>query len=282
MRKFVNFEDYSCTQPLYIGGNMKKRWRLKNFLPVFVSLCAMSILMSCASSGEQYTSPTAQKQLKERVDTLGMHIQALEESNAELRNKLSGNGQMSIGGSELNQIENRLSMLENHMEYADSTRFDLVNRVSRLEKQLQQYGISTATTTSPGKAGTASMSTAAYRQQYQHAYDLYGQKKYTQAIPAFTKVIEANPDGSLSDNAQYWIGECYYGLQDFTRAIVEFEKVFTFKNSNKDDDAQLKLGLCYLNLGQRAKAKEEFQRLIDFYSDSEYKALAIDYLNKLN
>ena len=268
---------------------MNKSWRLKNYIPVVLSLCAVSVFFSCASSGEHYTSPKVQKQLQERVDSLGVKLEALEESNAELRSQLTGaeGGEMQLGtdravSNQLVQIENRLSMLENHMEYADSTRFDLVNRVSRIEKRLDQYGIPPVSGMASARKESADMSRADYRQQYQHAYDLYSQKNYKEAIPAFTQVIEANPDGSLSDNAQYWIGECFYGLQDYTRAIVEFEKVFTFKDSNKDDDAQLKLGLCYLNLGQRDKAREEFQRLIDFYTDSEYKALAIDYLQKLN
>jgi len=265
---------------------MNKSWHQKSLVPVFVSLYAVSVLFSCASSGEHYTSPKAQKELQERVDTLGMQLSALEESNAELHAILSGEKKSNMGAQpvsdQLVQIENRLSLLENHMEYIDSTRLDLINRVSQIEKQLDQYGIPSASGAMAARSGKGGLSAAEYRQQYQHAYDLYGQKEYKQAIPAFTKVIEANPDGSLSDNAQYWIGECYYGMQDFTRAIVEFEKVFTFKDSNKDDDAQLKLGLCYLNLGQRDKAKEEFQRLVDFYTDSEYKALAIDYLKKLN
>jgi len=267
---------------------MKKTWRLRSFIPIFASFCAVTVLMSCASSGEQYVSPKSQKEMKKKVDSLEMHMQALEESNEELRSMLAGtegakfdlNNKQAIA-DKLTQLDNRVSMLENHMEFADSTRFDLVTRVKDLEQRMNQGGLPPASKSMASSSG-GKVTPETYRADYQHAYDLYSQKQYKQAIPAFSQVIEENPDGSLSDNAQYWIGESYYGLQDFTRAVVEFEKVFTFKDSNKDDDAQLKLGLCYLNLGQKDKAREEFQRLVDFYTDSEYKSLAIDYLKKLD
>lgn len=83
----------------------------------------------------------------------------------------------------------------------------------------------------------------------------------------------------LADNAQYWIGECYYSLKNYQRAIIEFEKVFSFPNSNKNDDAQFKLGLCYAAIGNRVKAREEFQRLIDYFPKSEYVTRAKQFLN---
>ncbi len=86
----------------------------------------------------------------------------------------------------------------------------------------------------------------------------------------------------MSDNCQYWIGESYYDMGNYEQAIISFEQVFSFTNSNKDDDAQLKLGICYHKLNNQEKAKEEFQRLITYYPDSEYVSIARSYLNKYN
>ena len=85
----------------------------------------------------------------------------------------------------------------------------------------------------------------------------------------------------LSDNCQYWIGESYYGLRNYNQAIAEFEKVFSFANSNKIDDAQLKLGVCYLRLGDKAQARNEFDRLLSAYPSSEYKPVAQRYIARL-
>jgi len=83
------------------------------------------------------------------------------------------------------------------------------------------------------------------------------------------------------DNAQYWIGECHYAMRQYEKAIMDFEKVFTFPKSNKLDDAQFKLGLCYIRKGENQKAREEFQRLLDVYPKSEYLGRAESHINSL-
>ncbi|HKJ69703.1 MAG TPA: tol-pal system protein YbgF [bacterium] len=223
-----------------------------------------------------------------KIEQLSRSIRELEARNQKLLARTKG-GEFDIESQEgladkLLQIDDRLALLEDRMDFIDSTRFDLLTRIDQLESRLEGGGVATAPGTTRSmereSAGRA-LSESEYKNLYQRAYELYRQKNYQQAIPEFIRVIDARPDGDLSDNAQYWIGECYYGMQNFNRAIVEFEKVFTFKNSNKDADAQLKLGLCYLNLGQREKAREEFQRLVDFYPNSEYRSVATKYLQQL-
>ena len=67
-------------------------------------------------------------------------------------------------------------------------------------------------------------------------------------------------------------------MGQYKKAIIDFEKVFTFPKSNKNPDAQFKLGVCYVRLGDSAKAREEFQRLIDVYPESSYVGRAQDHL----
>ena len=97
----------------------------------------------------------------------------------------------------------------------------------------------------------------------------------------FESLLSQNRNNSLSDNAQYWIGESYYGLGEYQKAITAFEKVFTFSNSNKDDAAQLKLGLCYMKLNDNVKAREELEKLISDYPTSESVGLARRLLNQI-
>ena len=100
---------------------------------------------------------------------------------------------------------------------------------------------------------TASVKTRSTRQvsvfynKYQTALRAYRLKKYKDSIQQFESLLSTNTKHNLSDNAQYWIGESYYGLGDFQRAIASFEKVFTFSNSNKDDAAMTymkRFGYC--------------------------------------
>ena len=43
--------------------------------------------------------------------------------------------------------------------------------------------------------------------------------------------------------------------KDYKRAIIEFEKVFTFVNTNKNDDAQYKIALAHQSIGNIDKAR---------------------------
>lgn len=109
---------------------------------------------------------------------------------------------------------------------------------------------------------------------YQNALAIYNQKEYEQAVVQFDRVLAAAPYGEWADNAQYWKGECYYGLGRFRQALVEFTKVFAFSKTEKADDAQLKVGRCYLALGERDQAIAAFRKLLDEFSESEYVATA--------
>jgi len=116
---------------------------------------------------------------------------------------------------------------------------------------------------------------------YRIAYEKFNQRDYKQAASMFQELLNKNRNHSLSDNCQYWIGECYYCLKDYRQAVVEFEKVLTFKNTNKDDDAQLKLGLCYIKLNDNPSAKRELTRLLSNYPDSEFTKLGRKLLEGL-
>jgi TolA-binding protein len=128
---------------------------------------------------------------------------------------------------------------------------------------------------------TGDVPSGEYAQTYQNGLDLFHSQSYQNAIGVFESLLASNINNSLSDNAQYWIGECHYALRQFKKAIIDFEKVFTFTNSNKNDAAQFKLGLCYLRLGDTVKAKEEFQRLIDVYPNSEFVSRTRTHLSEL-
>ena len=120
-----------------------------------------------------------------------------------------------------------------------------------------------------------------FRSRYQDGLNEFNSRNYEGALAIFSELLLSDAKNSLSDNCQYWIGECYYALTNYNQAISEFEKVFSFPNSNKNDDSQLKLGLCYLRLGDDQQARSEFDRLLANYPDSEYTEIARKHLTQL-
>jgi tol-pal system protein YbgF len=146
-------------------------------------------------------------------------------------------------------------------------------RITTLQDQLNR----------PGKKSEEEVAipAAGFKNRYEAARKMYEAKKYRPAIDAFEKLLQSGGDKTLLDNCQYWIGECYYGMNYYNQAIVEFEKVFTYSDTDKYDDAQLKLGLCHLRIGHVEKAKSEFEKLLSNYPESEYVQRAKEYLARL-
>ncbi|APF17925.1 tol-pal system protein YbgF [Caldithrix abyssi] len=119
-----------------------------------------------------------------------------------------------------------------------------------------------------------------YEATYQQARQAFEARDYQSALSLFQTLLSQNANHPLADNAQYWIGECHYALRQYDAAILDFQKVFTFPNSNKAPDAQFKLVLCYLKKGDMEKAREEYERLRTDYPDSPYVDRATEILSR--
>ena len=140
----------------------------------------------------------------------------------------------------------------------------LEDRIKELEKQLQQ-AIAKEAPPSTGRSGGYDV-----KASYDAALQDWKDKKYERAIEKLEDILVLAPLSDSADNAQYWMGEAYYQLEDYTQALVSFQNVFKYQNTEKDDDAQLKIGYCYLKLGNKAKALAEFRKMVRNFPNSEY------------
>jgi len=106
---------------------------------------------------------------------------------------------------------------------------------------------------------------------YAAAYGLFKEGKYEKARESFEKFLLQYPNTEFSDNAQFWVGECYYFEKKYEKAIVEYDKVTrNFPEGNKVPYALLKQGLSFLNLGDKASAKLLLQQVAkDFPNTSQ-------------
>ncbi|MGA1863551.1 MAG: tol-pal system protein YbgF [bacterium] len=110
---------------------------------------------------------------------------------------------------------------------------------------------------------------------YNNALDLIRTGKIDNAIPLLQQYVEIYPRTELADNAQYWLGECYYKKRDFQNAINGFKKVLDdYPSGNKIPAALLKLGYSYYELRQITQALESLQRIINQYPNDPVYSLA--------
>ncbi len=104
---------------------------------------------------------------------------------------------------------------------------------------------------------------------YAAAYELFKEGKYEKARTEFQNFLKQFPDTEYSDNAQFWIGECYYFEKKYENAILEYEKVVkNYSEGDKVPHALLKEGFSFLNLGDKASAKLVLQRVIKDYPNT--------------
>jgi tol-pal system protein YbgF len=110
---------------------------------------------------------------------------------------------------------------------------------------------------------------------YRSALDKFTQENYQSAILEFEEFVANHSSHDLADNAQYWIGECYYAEKNFELAVVEFDKVDKhFSGGNKVSAALLKKGLALRELGRNAEAAATLERVVSQFPQSDEAAMA--------
>lgn len=110
---------------------------------------------------------------------------------------------------------------------------------------------------------------------YRNALMLYGRGKMADARRAFQAVFDAEPNGELSDNALYWIGETYFAASDWSNAMRFYERVVQeFPEQNKAPDALYKIGMTHEKTSDLALARAAFEELIKRYPYSTPAASA--------
>lgn len=117
-----------------------------------------------------------------------------------------------------------------------------------------------------------------FRSLYNEALNLYFDRKYDASINKFRALLSLSIDHSLSDNCQYWLGECYYSLEKYLEAIAEFKEAGNLGDKNKADAALFKIGMSYLKMGEKGKAISAFTNLEEEFPNSELLTKAKEYL----
>ena len=115
-------------------------------------------------------------------------------------------------------------------------------------------------------AASSSVRAADIAEQYRTAIVHFSSGRIPQARAAFQQVFDADPSSELADNALFWIGETYFGANDFANAITFYSRVGTdYADQNKAPDALYKLGVTYAKTGDLVLARRTLQDVIARY-----------------
>jgi len=118
---------------------------------------------------------------------------------------------------------------------------------------------------------------------YNMAYSDYLKGNFQLAIDGFKIYKEQFSGSPLADNAQYWIGECYFSQTKFEEAIKEFnDLILDYPQGDKISAAYLKKGLSLLELGKKEEALSVFKLMISKYPLAEETKLAQQKIKELS
>ncbi len=214
--------------------------------------------------------PAAGQQIEALRTELQALMAAMDEDIRQLNDQTMGLGnRMALLSDQVEQLRKRV---ENRKPQPVSP--------PPARKRVQQVKQKPTPSSSASK-GLFRPDTYSFEVSYKAALQDYYDEKYEQAIGEFGEILAMAPRSNLADNAQYWIGECYYSMKNYRHALSEFQKVFAHAKTNKADSAQFKIALCYLKLGDHANTRAELRRLIRDYPKSEFLSKARSELKAL-
>jgi len=104
---------------------------------------------------------------------------------------------------------------------------------------------------------------------YMQAFADYTSGRFREAAVGFETFLEHYADNPYAGNAQFWLGECFYGLQQYPRAIQEYQRaVERYPQGGKAPEALLKMAAALRETNQSGLARDVLRTLQQQYPDS--------------
>ncbi len=104
---------------------------------------------------------------------------------------------------------------------------------------------------------------------YMQAFADYTAGRYREAARGFEIFLEHYTDNPYAGNAQFWLGECFFALQQYPRAIQEYQRtVERYPQGGKSPEALVKMAAALRETNQSGRAREVLQLLQQQYPDS--------------
>lgn len=209
------------------------------------------------------------QEIKLDVDAMNTKLNENDNKISTLSDEVS-----SVSTAKIEEIENRLSLL---IEAFKNMQAQLKTMETMPLRNQKASSSPQDPTFSPSSQSIGSAEVDLYNTGLRG----FNSRNYQDAIKIFSDVLARFPSGEYSDNCNFWIGECFFSMGEFTSAIKSYEKVLAFKNSSKADDALFKTGITYNKMGQQTLARQELEKLINRYPASEYVGRAKKYLEEI-
>jgi tol-pal system protein YbgF len=223
------------------------------------------------------------QELSLEVRKIRVDLESIRADNARLDSLFRSNIDQSRKlnadfASYVSRLDDRMQMVEARLEDAVT----LINRASgaiesrSAPQQSRQSAADSAGTDSSQTSGRMDC-----QKLFNNAYFDFVKEDFALARQGFQNYLKHCSGTALADNAQYWIGECYYLQKEYARAQQEFEKVVKgFPSSEKIAAARLKFTKCLYNQRYKTKAESYFKEIIQEYPGTDEAQEAAQMLER--
>ena len=264
---------------------------------IFLLYCILGALCGCATPAVQsdismldkkvsqqkrdmQTVRQKQADLDERIDALQTELQRLRGGMEESKHYAQ-----KASDDVLALREELATHIKKHDEDVNQLRAAVGMSVTAPKDptvlQPQPPGVQPATVAPPGDLVKVT-GVPDPEELYNSAYSRLNQGDLQGARTEFKKFLELFPQTEYSDNAQFWVGECFYRDKKYEEAILEFEEVVKkFPQGNKVPDALLKQAFSFIAINDTNTAKQLLQKIITQYPASAQADLAKAKLDTL-
>lgn len=106
--------------------------------------------------------------------------------------------------------------------------------------------------------------------------------QFEDAIYTFKSLQRENPHHEVAKNSWFWLGECYFSIQDFEEAAKSYQAFLSEENPlYKREIAQYMLGLSLFKSSEIDQAKIELNLLLKMNPNTKFKKMAEQYLTRM-
>jgi len=166
------------------------------------------------------------------------------------------NGRLADQDIAMQRLRDELSLI----------REDLSLRIEALELRLAEMAAKP-----PVQPATPSPKTVQSPEElYTRSLALVREGKDMQAArEGFQQFVTSYPQHTLAVNAEYWIGETYYGDKQYKNAILQFQEIIDkYPGHAKVPSALLKQALAFQGLGDKENARLLLEKVVASYPQS--------------
>jgi tol-pal system protein YbgF len=279
---------------------------MRPLLSVVATIILFAPLAACSSSEDMALLHREITDVQRSVDRLQTEVldqsdlQGMEQSMQDMTNKnLRSNADLAL---RVEELQEQIEALHASLEVTTRRLQNISQELAAVRTQsgagavlppvtvASDAGSTGATGSESGRmaagaaAGGAALSsgTASPDELYRSAYEDYMRGNYDLAADGFAEYRRRFPNTELTDNALYWIGECYDAQERPQEALDTFTKVLEdYPTSDKAAAAQLKKGLIYLKMGDQGQGVVNLQYVVYEHPGTREADLAREQLRSL-